>query len=124
MILGIGSDIIEISRVNLAIQRQGQRFLDRLFSQEEQDYCHRHQESARHFSGRFAAKEATVKALGTGFREGITWLDIVISNDHHGKPIVTLSPALQEMFHSPIILISISHCKEYAMAFATHTAAP
>ncbi|MBA3815583.1 MAG: holo-ACP synthase [Parachlamydiaceae bacterium] len=115
---GIGTDIIEVKRVEQAIQRFGSRFLDRLFCEEEQIYCNRHKESARHFAGRFAAKEAIVKALGTGFRDGVTWLDITISNDPLGKPIVTFSNALKQKFNSPTILISISHCREYATAFA------
>lgn len=118
MIYGIGTDIIEVKRIEQAIQRFGPRFLDRLFSEAEQLYCQRHRDGARHYAGRFAAKEAIVKALGTGFRDGINWLDITISNDHHGKPVVTLSSKLQEMFNSPNLLISISHCREYATAFA------
>lgn len=121
MIYGIGTDIIEVKRIEQAIQRSGQRFLDRLFCEEEQLYCKRHHDDARHFAGRFAAKEAIVKALGTGFRDGINWLDIIISNDQHGKPIATLSSKLQQMFNSPNLLISISHCREYATAFAVVT---
>lgn len=122
MIYGIGTDIIEVKRIEQAIQRFDQRFLDRLFCSGEQEYCLRHRDSARHFAGRFAAKEAIVKALGTGFRDGVTWLDIEISNDSHGKPIVILSDKLKEAYDSPHFLISISHCREYATAFAIWTA--
>lgn len=118
MVNGIGTDIIEVRRIEQAISKFGQRFLDRLFHEEEQIYCKRHCDSARHFAGRFAAKEAIVKALGIGFRDGINWLDISISNDLYGKPSVNLSKKLQHIFHSPHLLISISHCKEYAVAFA------
>lgn len=121
MIYGIGTDIIEVKRIEQAIERFGQRFLDRLFCEEEQLYCNRHRDKARHFAGRFACKEAIVKALGTGFRDGINWLDIIISNDRHGKPIVNLSDKLQHTFNSPHLHISISHCREYATAFAVVT---
>ena len=114
MIYSIGTDIIEVKRIEQAIERFGKHFLDRLFCAEEQNYCNRFRDSGRHFAGRFAAKEAIVKALG----KGVNWLDITISNDSHGKPIVILSDNLMHMFDSPNILISISHCREYATAFA------
>jgi len=118
MIQGLGNDIIEISRIEKAIQRYGQRFLDRIFTAKEQSYCLRHHQSGQHFAGRFAAKEAIVKALGIGFREGITWLDIEILNDTYGKPTVFLSQSLQDAHPNSQVLISISHCKEYASAVA------
>lgn len=118
MIHGIGTDIIEVKRIEQAIQRYGQRFLDRLFSQSEQDYCSRHRDHARHYAGRFAAKEAIVKALGTGFGDNISWLDIEITNDEHGKPHVILSDKVKEAYNFPQLLLSISHCREYATAFA------
>lgn len=118
MIQGLGNDIIEIERLQKAIERQGQRFLDRVFTPAEQQYCLRHNQAARHFAGRFAAKESVLKGLGTGLRQGITWLDIEITNDDKGKPIVTLSPALQAAFNQPLIFVSISHCQQYAAAVA------
>lgn len=117
---GIGNDIIEIKRVHQAILRHGQRFLDEIFTAQEQLYCLKHQKSERHFAGRFAAKEAIVKALGTGFTVGIGWLDIEILNDLHGKPEIFLSESLKERFNSPTLLLSISHCKEYAAAVALY----
>lgn len=118
--LGLGNDIIEISRIQQVIARFGNKFLDKVFTEWEQNYCHRHRDSARHFAGRFAAKEAIVKALGTGFRAGITWLDIEIKNNNDGKPIVILSQRLQEESGHPQILLSISHCREYATAVAIY----
>lgn len=118
MINGIGTDIIEVKRIEQAIQRFGPHFLNRLFSEDEQAYCNRHRDNARHYAGRFAAKEAIVKALGTGFREGVNWLDIAISNDSQGKPVVTFSEKMKLMFDDPNVQISISHCREYATAFA------
>lgn len=121
MVQGIGTDIIEIVRIDRAILRHGSKFLDRLFTKNEQDYCLRYKKASRHFAGRFAAKEAIAKALGTGFRENISWLDIEIGHDPFGKPIAKLSPALLERFGNPSILLSISHSHEYATAVALRT---
>lgn len=118
MVKGIGCDVIEIGRIRSSIARHGQHFLDKIYTKAEQEYCFKHQDNAPHFAARFAAKEAIVKALGTGFRGGVTWLDIEISHDPYGKPLVKLSPALAAQFNQPQILISISHCREYAMATA------
>lgn len=118
MVQGIGTDIIEIKRIRAAIDRHQHHFLDRVFSLSEQKYCLQYKDPAPYFSGRFSAKEAIVKALGTGFRDGITWLDIEILNNTSGKPEVILSKALRQKFPSNQILISISHCREYATATA------
>ncbi len=111
---GVGVDIIEIGRVRDAIKRQGQPFLDKLFTKKEQEYCNTYSESERHYAGRFAAKEAIVKALGTGFGKEANWLGIEILNDENGKPSVNLLDGKQVT-----MLISISHCKEYAVAYAS-----
>ncbi len=121
MILGLGSDIIEIERIEKAIARRSEHFLDRLFTPSEQVYCsHFGKESAPRYAGRFAAKEAVAKALGTGIGSTISWLDIEILNDDKGKPIVNIAPhiALRMGIGNPNILVSISHCKAYATATA------
>lgn len=118
MIQGVGTDIIEIGRIQKSIDEYGSKFLDRLFTSQEQDYCHKHRESARQFAGRFAAKEAISKALGTGICEHLGWLDIEILNDENGKPLVHLSEHAKMTFGVLTIHITISHCKEYAVAFA------
>lgn len=118
MIRGIGNDIIEIKRITEAVERYGQKFLDRLFTKREQDYCKQHKESNRHFAGRFAAKEAIVKALGTGFGSEASWLDIEIINNQQGKPEVIVSEKIKQNFDNPRLLLSISHGKEYAIAVA------
>lgn len=118
MILGIGNDIIEVDRIEAAIQRHGQRFVHRVFSEQEATYCQFHADAPRHFAGRFAAKEAVVKALGTGFQNGIGWADIQILNDGQGKPEVILSPRVKELCGASRVLVTISHCKLYAMATA------
>ncbi len=116
--IGIGNDIIEIDRVRKCIERYGQRFLDRVFTVKEQNYCLSRKDPPIHFAGRFAAKEAIVKALGTGFTDSVTWLDIEIVNGDGGKPRVVLSEKLQRAFDNPSLQISISHCRSYATAVA------
>ncbi len=118
MVLGLGSDIIEVQRIESSIARHGQRFLDRIFTKNEQQYCLQHRDSARHFAGRFAVKESIVKAFGLGIGETISWLDIEINNDPKGKPYPSFSPRVQSHFDHPVVHITISHCKEYAMAVA------
>jgi len=126
MIEGLGNDIIEIQRLRGSIERHGLHFLNRLFSQKEQDYCYRFQDPTPHFAGRFAAKEAIAKALGTGFGASLSWLDIEITNDAHGKPVVHLSETVKKNHNNVKILLSISHCNEYAtaVAIAVHGALP
>lgn len=118
MIRGIGTDIIEVSRIEGNIKRHGQKFLDKVFTVNEQAYCKSFRESARNFAGRFAAKEAVVKALGTGLSEGVDWLDIEILNDAQGKPFLIFSEKFKILFENPVIHLSISHCHEYATATA------
>lgn len=121
MILGLGTDIIEIERLRTSIERHGLHFLNRLFTQKEQDYCYRFQDPAPHFAGRFAAKEAIAKALGTGFGAELAWHDIEIINNELGKPIVHLAQALKQKHNSVQVHLSISHCVNYAMATAILT---
>lgn len=122
MILGIGNDIVEVDRIRAILEKHGKRFLDRLYTPREQEYCLKHKDPAIHFAGRFAAKEALAKALGTGLgRELVTWVDLEIINDAYGKPLVKMSDQLSDAFNSPTLFISISHCDQYATAFAIWT---
>lgn len=119
MVRGLGTDIIEISRIRSSIEKHQQHFLDRIFTKNEQDYCLKHAEPAGRFAGHFAAKEAIVKAFGIGFRDGISWHDFEISHDDKGKPFVILSEKVREsVTHDAEVIISISHCREYAVATA------
>ncbi|MGL4539582.1 MAG: holo-ACP synthase [Candidatus Rhabdochlamydia sp.] len=117
-ILGLGTDIIEIERIRQSIDNHGYRLISRIFTRKEQDYCLKYQDPIPHFAARFSAKEAIVKALGTGFTEHITWQDIEIINDTSGKPIVYFSAKLQKKTKETYMLLSISHCKLYATATA------
>ncbi len=90
MIIGVGTDIVDIKRFEKLIERQHKRFFDRVFTPDEQAHCQKRGNPAAAFAKRFAAKEALVKALGTGIGEHAKWQDIAIRNDQKGKPIIEL----------------------------------
>jgi holo-[acyl-carrier protein] synthase len=115
-LFGIGTDIIEIERIKKAIERKQNRFISHLFTPIEITYCKRFKEPYGHYAGRFAAKEAVLKALGTGLSEGITWHDIEVRNEENGQPQIHLSAALQKKFPPLTLFITISHAKHYATA--------
>lgn len=118
MIKGIGNDIIEIERIRKTIERYGAHFYQKLFAQEELSYCLKHRDPAALLAGRFSAKEAIAKAVGTGFGKDVSWLDIAIANDERGRPYPIFSEAFNQAFNFPKILVSISHSKYYATAVA------
>jgi len=91
MILGIGSDIIDIRRIEQAIERFGDRFLDRIFTDAERSKCDRRANRSASYARRFAAKEACSKALGTGFRDGVFWRDLGVVNLASGQPSMRLT---------------------------------
>jgi holo-[acyl-carrier protein] synthase len=121
LIKGLGSDFVEIERIKKSVERHGTHFLNRILSQQEQDYCYQFQEPFSHIAGRFAAKEAIAKAMGTGIGALLSWLDIEIINDTQGKPIVTLSETARKRFQNPIIFLTISHSHDHALAVAIWT---
>jgi holo-[acyl-carrier protein] synthase len=86
MIIGSGIDIVEIRRIQHSMDRYGQRFLDRVYTENEQAYCKRKRNSAESFAARFAAKEAGAKALGTGISYGVNWLEIEVVREPSGRP--------------------------------------
>jgi holo-[acyl-carrier protein] synthase len=89
-------DIAEIDRIAAAIQRHGPAFLQRVFTPQEIAYCERHRNRAERYAARFAAKEATMKALGTGWRRGVRWVDIEVVRLASGKPTLELRGATQQ----------------------------
>ena len=91
MILGIGSDLIDIRRVERTIERFGDRFLDRVFTATERARSERRAERVASYAKRFAAKEACSKALGTGFRQGVFWRDLGVVNLASGRPTMQLT---------------------------------
>jgi len=120
-VLGIGTDIIECLRVAQMIERHGEIFLTRVFTTYEVEYCSARKAATQHYAGRFAAKEAVLKALGTGWTRGIHWRDIEVRNDMGGKPRIALSGGARELCEKMGIAemhISISHCRTHATAYA------
>jgi holo-[acyl-carrier protein] synthase len=119
MIVGLGVDIAEVDRVEAAIGRRGEAFLKRVFTPAEIAYCERHRNSSERYAGRFAAKEAAMKALGTGWRRGVRWLDIEIVRNSSGKPSLVLhgeSRRIADRLGVQHISLSITHSGNTALA--------
>ncbi len=121
MILGIGTDIVEVVRMAQGIERYGERFAKKILSKSEFSTYQQHVNPAAFLAKRFAAKEAVVKALGCGFRDGISMKDISVSNDALGKPVITLEGKAQgkaDNLAAGDILLSLADEKKYAVAYA------
>ena len=119
MIVGTGVDIVETSRIQRVFERHGERFARRLFTPGEIAYCERFKNKAERYAARFAAKEAAFKALGTGWREGVRWLDVEVTHQPSGKPELVLIGRAQELAQRLGVTrsaVSISHADHYAMA--------
>ncbi len=119
MIIGIGIDIVSVSRIKDAEKRWGRRFLDRVFTEREIKYAMLHKSPHSRLAARFAAKEAMTKALGTGFTGGITWKDIEVLNKDSGRPEIILHGKVREIAESMEVReihLSISHDGDYAVA--------
>ena len=119
-IVGIGTDIVECLRIGRMIQQHGELFLTRVYTEREIRYCQARKHATEHFAGRWAAKEAVLKCLGTGWRRGICWTDLEVRNDASGKPLVMLCGAardLAEQQRISDILLTLSHCRAYATAY-------
>ena len=91
MILGVGTDLLDIRRLERALERWGERFCERVYTDLERSRCDGHVSRAARYAQRYAAKEACAKALGTGFRQGVAWRDIEVDNLRSGKPFMRLS---------------------------------
>jgi holo-[acyl-carrier protein] synthase len=118
MVIGVGVDIVEVSRLSSALE--GTKTMEtRVFTEREISYCHARKNKFQHLSGRFAAKEAALKALGTGWSQGIQWKDVEIVNDDSGRPALHFSGKAKEVFdqsgasHS---LVTITHSAQQAIA--------
>lgn len=120
-IVGIGSDIVECLRIGRMIEQHGELFLTRVYSEREIRYCQGRKHATEHFAGRWAAKEAILKCLGTGWRRGLCWTDMEIRNEPGGKPMVFMRGGARDQAEAMSIsdiLITISHCRAYATAYA------
>jgi holo-[acyl-carrier protein] synthase len=119
MILGMGSDLAEVDRIQQSVERYGVRFLERVYTEIERSYSMRKKNYAERLAGRFAAKEAGMKAIGTGWRRGVTWKDFEVVNEPSGKPTLKLSGAaarIAEQMGVKRIALSITHTAAMAMA--------
>ena len=127
MIIGLGTDIVEIVRIGEMIDRHGESFLNRIYTEEEIRYCQKRKHCNEAFAGRWAAKEAIMKVLGTGFVRGIGWQDIEVLAEKNGKPFVKMTGGAGEHARRigiDEVLITISHCRTYATATAIGVASP
>jgi len=118
MVVGVGTDIIEVDRIRRAIDRWGQRFLGRVYTSGEIQYCKAHRRPELSFAARFAAKEAVMKALGRGPGGGVGWKSIEVVNRPSGAPVIRTSPALRPLLGKRSVLISLTHTRRQAMATA------
>jgi len=119
MIIGLGIDLEEVERVQGAIERQGERFLKRIYTQKERAYCEQFKDKYERFAGRFAVKEATMKALGTGWSRGVRWVDIEVVRLRGGRPTLELKGEARKIADKlgvKNIAISITHTSKQAWA--------
>jgi len=119
MIVGLGIDVAEVDRIERAIGRYGERFLRRVFTEAEILYCKSKVNSFERFAGRFAAKEAAMKAIGTGWKRGVTWRDFEVAREASGRPVIHLRGVAAQVagrLGAKRALVSITHTEAMAMA--------
>ncbi|HEY1923913.1 MAG: holo-ACP synthase [Candidatus Acidiferrum sp.] len=119
MIVGLGVDIAEVGRMKTAIERHGETFLRRVYTAREQEYCERFKNKYERYAGRFAAKEAAMKALGTGWSRGVRWVDVEVVREKGGRPTMKLAgeaAKVAERMGVKNIALSITHTAEQAFA--------
>src|SRR5437867_12193486 len=122
MIIGTGVDIAEKVRIEQVLNRHGERFSGRLFTPQEIAYCEKFKNRADRYAARFAAKEAAFKALGTGWRDGVRWLDVEVIHQSSGKPELLLTGRAAEVAREIGVAraeVSISHANQYAVSHAS-----
>jgi holo-[acyl-carrier protein] synthase len=119
MIIGLGIDVEDVERVKGAIERQGERFLRRIFTEKERTYCEQFKDKYERYAGRFAVKEAAMKALGTGWSRGVRWVDIEVLRRHGSRPTLELrgeARKIADKLGVKNIAISMTHTPKQAMA--------
>jgi holo-[acyl-carrier protein] synthase len=122
MLIGTGVDLIEVERIAHSIERFGDRFLRRVYTDHEIAYCRRRRASAESFAARFAAKEAGAKALGTGISRGVTWNEFQVARNPGGRPVLELrgrAALLARELGVRTISLSLTHTASLAMATVT-----
>jgi holo-[acyl-carrier protein] synthase len=121
MILGTGTDLCEVDRIREAVERYGSRFLERIYTPGEQAYVERKANRWERYAARFAAKEAGMKALGTGWRRGVRWQDFEVINLPSGRPTLRLHGVAKEIAEAQgvrQIHLSLTHTAQMALAIA------
>ena len=118
VVLGVGTDIIEVDRIRRAVERWGQRFLDRIYTPGEIRYCQARRRPELSLAARFAAKEAAMKALGRGPRGGVRWKSLEVVKQPSGAPVIRPGPELRPLLGKRRLLISLTHTRRQAMATA------
>jgi holo-[acyl-carrier protein] synthase len=119
VIIGMGVDLAEVQRIQGAIERYGEPFLRRVYTVAEREYCERFKNKYERFAGRFAAKEAAMKALGTGWRRGVRWVDFEVVREKGGRPTMLLdgeARKIAEELGVKRIALSITHTEAQALA--------
>lgn len=119
MIVGMGIDIAEVPRIRAVIESQKERFLRRVYTVEEAAYCERFKNKYERYAGRFAVKEAAMKALGTGWSRGVRWVDLEVVRQRGGKPTLLLKGEARKIADGlgvKNIAVSITHTEEQAIA--------
>ena len=119
MILGLGTDIVEIFRMKDAIEKWGDNFLTKIFTKKEMKYANSRRFAHQHFAARFAAKEAVIKAFGAPRKYPVQWTDIEVLNDSEGKPVIEFHDSalrLKKKNRVNDVVVSIAHSKNYAVA--------
>lgn len=120
-LVGIGIDVVETQRIRASLDRFGDAFLEKIFTETERAYCLKQKQPAIHLAARFAAKEAISKAFGTGIGKDLSWLDLEITRRDSGEPAVNLSKVAQTFADDRKvgqIMISLTHTEHYAAANA------
>jgi holo-[acyl-carrier protein] synthase len=115
----MGVDLAEVGRIKAAIERHGEAFLRRVFTAGEREYCERFKNKYERYAGRFAAKEAAMKALGTGWRRGVRWVDFEVVREKGGRPTIRLdgeARKIAEELGVKRIALSITHTEVQALA--------
>jgi len=120
-IIGLGTDITETERIGRMIERHGELFINRVYTEDEVRYCRDRKQFVQHYAGRWAAKEAVMKTLGTGWAKGVGWRDIEVISQKSGAPLIAIhggAKLIADELGILEILITISHCRAYATATA------
>ncbi len=119
LIVGMGVDIAEVERIQGAIERHGEVFLRRVYTTREREYCERFKNKYERYAGRFAAKEAAMKALGTGWRRGVKWVDLEVVRETSGRPTLAITgeaAKIAQQLGVKSVALSITHTESQALA--------